>query len=75
MIFRWKILEVIIISSIALLVIIGIMEEETLLIYCSIIGMKTLMEILLKWITPKRDAAEMNNYRRSQQIHFDDLLK
>ena len=35
----------------------------------------TLMEILLKWITPKRDAAEMNNYRRSQQIHFDDLLK
>jgi len=37
--------------------------------------MITLMEILLKWVTPKRDAAEMNNYRRSQQIHFDDLLK
>ena len=37
--------------------------------------MITLMEILVKLFTPKRDAAEMNNYRRSQQIHFDDLLK
>ena len=37
--------------------------------------MITLMEILLKWVTPKPSAAEMNNYRRSQQIHFDDLLK
>ena len=35
----------------------------------------TLMEILLKWITPKPTAAEQNNYRRSKQIHFDDLLK
>ena len=37
--------------------------------------MITLMEILIKLITPKPSAAEMNNYRRSQQIHFDDLLK
>ena len=35
----------------------------------------TLLEILYKWVTPKPSAAEMNNYRRSQQIHFDDLLK
>ena len=38
-------------------------------------NMITLMEILLKWITPKPTAAEQNNYRRSKQIHFEDLLK
>ena len=37
--------------------------------------MITLMEILIKLFTPKPTAAEQNNYRRSQQIHFDDLLK
>ena len=37
--------------------------------------MITLMEILVKLFTPKPTAAEQNNYRRSQQIHFDDLLK
>lgn len=37
--------------------------------------MITLMEILVKLFKPKPSAAEMNNYRRSQQIHFDDLLK
>ena len=33
------------------------------------------MEILFKWITPKPSAAEQNNYRRSKQINFEDLLK
>ncbi len=34
------------------------------------------MEILLYHVlTEKKSAADMNNYRRSQQIHFDDLLK
>ena len=33
------------------------------------------MEILYKLFTPKPTAAELNNYRRSKQIHFDDLLK
>ena len=33
------------------------------------------MEILHKLFTPKPTAAEQNNYRRSKQIHFEDLLK
>lgn len=37
--------------------------------------MITLMEILAKLFLPKQSAAEQNNYRRSQQINFDDLLK
>ena len=35
----------------------------------------TIFEILANLIKDKRSAAELNNYRRSQQIHFDDLLK
>ena len=37
--------------------------------------MITILEILVKLFTPKPSAAELNNYRREQQIHFDDLLK
>ena len=37
--------------------------------------MITLMEILVKLFAPKPSGAELNNYRREQQIHFDDLLK
>ena len=35
----------------------------------------TILEILAKLIIPKKSAADENNYRRSQQVHFDDLLK
>jgi len=37
--------------------------------------MITILEILHKLLLPKPSAAEENNYRRSQQVHFDDLLK